>query len=243
MNRLIQFTTIFMCIMLILTGCNYRRVVQDSDYDYGSRQKGDPKMLGARMYGSTTGNPKQHDNAFVEYSSLLTREVTKLNGVRSALVMLTDKNAYVAVTVDYTAAGTLNEGGSLKQWDQSNGGTIEGVYDFDTGSPYWDNSHQVTPYNSYFTTTDHHTLSDEMKQTIAARVRGLSPRVDEVHISANMDFVNEITEYAKEAWAGRSIDPWLNQFNVLVKHQFAGGKIMPVPLRDLKQQAAGTTGP
>jgi len=227
---------------VVASGCaSYERKVQDSDYDYGARQANDPKMLSSRNYGSTTGNPNQHDNQWVEYSSLLTNEVSGLNGVSSGLVFLTEKNAYVALMLDWTAVGTKTRGGgSMKE--QNNGGMNEGVYDNDTGSPYWNNRQLATPYNSYYTVNDHNALSPELKQRIASRVRGLAPRVQEVHISANMDFVNEMTEYAKEAWGGSSLTPWVEPFNILVKHQFAGGQTMPLPLSDIKAQYADSIG-
>lgn len=230
------------CLCLTLTaalaGCSaYERKMQNSSYDYGSRLPGDPKALGGRMYGSTTGNPNQHDNKWFEYSSLVSREVSRLDGVSAAIVMLTDKNAYVGLMLDWSAVGTINSGGDQRK-DQNMGGMGDGVYDNDTGSPYWNGSQLATPYNSYFTVNDHQDLSTELKQTVAARVRGLAPRVQEVHISANMDFVNELNEYTKEAWGGRPLEPWIEEFNVLVKHQFAGGKIMPQPLRILKAQRA-----
>lgn len=234
------------CLLLILAvavaGCSsYERKFQNSTYDYGSRRDGDPKALGSRMYGSAAGNPNQHDNERLEYSGLLSREVSRLDGINAAIVMLTDKNAYVGITIDWTGAGTINDGGDHRK-DQNMGGMGDGVYDNDTGSPYWNNSQLATPYNSYYTVNDHHDLSTELKQTVAARVRGLAPRVQEVHISANMDFVNDMNEYAKEAWAGRPLQPWIEAFNTLVQYHFAGGKIMPQSLRMLKDRQTGTNG-
>ncbi|EXX88883.1 hypothetical protein BG53_01085 [Paenibacillus darwinianus] len=235
MNKLVRLTAVAVCATCLLAGCNYKRYVQDSGYDYGSRQNGDPKMLGPKLYGSLTGNPRQHDNKYVEYSSMLTNEVSNLNGVASGLVMLTDKNAYVALMLDGTAVGTKSSGS--RSYDQNNGGLNEGVYNVDTGSPYGSGSKPASPYNSYYTINDHSELSDELKQTIAAKIRHLAPRVEEVHISANMDFVNEINEYAKQAWAGRSLAVLLEPFNLLVRHQFAGGKTMPVPVQERTSRA------
>lgn len=207
-----------------MTACGYEKRIQNSDYDYGSRKSGDPKMSQVKLYGSTTNNAYQHDNTFFEYSNTISKKVTELNGIASAIVMLTDRNAYVGLVLDWTAVGTKNSGHTT---EQNNSGTSEGVYNHDTGSPYWDNRQLVTPYNSYFTVNDHHQLSDELKQTVAARVRKFAPMVQEVHISANMDFVNQMNEYAKQAWMNHSLTPWIEDFNILVKHQFAGGNIMP----------------
>ncbi|WP_308638036.1 hypothetical protein [Paenibacillus silvisoli] len=224
---LILMASAAMLSLLVLSGCNYERHVQNSTFDYGSKKKGDPKMLGSRMYGTMSGMPGQHDNAWFEYSSLLSNDVASINGVANALVMLTDKNAYVAITTDWTATGTRKSGGPK---EQNNGGTKEGVYNVDNGSPYWNNQRVATPYNSSLTINDHNEISGELKQTIAVHIRKLAPAVQEVHISANKDFNNYMVQYAQEAWAGRSLTPLLPSFNVLVKHQFGGGNEMPRPL-------------
>ncbi|WP_424767486.1 hypothetical protein [Paenibacillus sp. sgz302251] len=208
-------------------GCNYEELAQKSDTDYGSRQANDPKMLGDKAYGPMTINPYQHDNAFFEYSSAISRKVSDLNGVASAIVMLTDKNAYVGLMLDWTAVGTQGSGG---QREQNNTGTTQGVYNNDTGSPYGNSRVLVYPYNSYFSVNDLNNLSPELKQTVAVKVREMAPTVQEVHISANMEFMNYFNEFAKEAWGGRSLMPWIDPFNTLVKYHFAGGKVMPPPI-------------
>ncbi|MGO4181684.1 YhcN/YlaJ family sporulation lipoprotein [Paenibacillus sp. MCAF9] len=208
-------------------GCAYKQYAQQSDTDYGSRQANDPKMLGGRAYGKATNNADQHNNSFFEYSSVISRKVTDLNGIASAIVMLTDKNAYVGLMLDWTAVGTRNSGGKS---EQDNTGTSDGVYNHDTGSPYGNSKILVSPYNSYFSVNDVNDLSDELKQTVAVRVRELAPAVQEVHISANMEFVNYFNDFAKEAWGGRSLMPHIDKFNTVVKYHFAGGKDMPPPI-------------
>ncbi|MBD2868455.1 hypothetical protein [Paenibacillus arenilitoris] len=209
-------------------GCNYEELAQKSDTDYGSRQANDPKMLGGRSYGPMSNNPNQHDNAFFEYSSAISRKVSDLSGVSAAIVMLTDKNAYVGLMLDWSAVGTRGAGGRT---EQDNTGTNEGVYNHDTGNPYMSNSRSlVSPYNSYFSVNDINNLSGELKQTVALKVREMAPSVQEVHVSANMELMNYFNEFAKEAWGGRSLMPWLDTFNTVVKYHFAGGKVMPKPI-------------
>lgn len=210
-----------------ITGCNYEQLVQQSDYDYGSRKPGDPKTIGAKAYGAITNNKHQHQNSFFEYSSMLSRKVTSLNGIASSIVMLTDKNAYVAILLDWTAVGTKTSGGTN---EQNNTGTNSGVYNADNGSPYSNPRVLVSPYNSMFTVNDHHNLSHELKQTVAKLIRENVPTVQEVHISANMEFVNYFNEFAKEAWGGRSLTPWIDPFNTVVQYHFDGGMLMPEPI-------------
>ncbi|MFD0712784.1 hypothetical protein [Paenibacillus sp. GCM10027626] len=220
----------FVIASLSLTGCNYVRHSQDSTYDYGSKQKGDPKMIGSRMYGTANNNPEQHNNRWFEYSSQLSTIVTNINGVAAGMVFLTDKNAYVGMTLDRTAVGTRKTGGR-KSKEQNNSGVTWGPFNPDTGSPYRANRVQfASPYNSYYTVNDHNEISSELKQTIAVQLRKLAPLIQEVHISANMEFVNHLAQYAYEAKMGHSLTRWLPSFNMLVQHQFAGGDLVPEPL-------------
>lgn len=227
MIRRMAFVLLSAAAISFITGCNYKQLVRQSDYDYGSRSADDPKMIGPRAYGSLASNEYQHDNAFFEYSSMLSGKVSSLNGVASAIVMLTDKNAYAAISLDWTAVGTKGVEGTE---EQNNTGTNSGTFNADNGSPYSDGRLQVSPYNSNYTVNDHHELSPELKQTVASLIREYVPNVQEVHISANMEFVNYFTEFAKEAWGGRSLTPWIDQFNTVVKYHFDGGTVMPEPI-------------
>ncbi|MBB3114535.1 hypothetical protein FHS18_006656 [Paenibacillus phyllosphaerae] len=240
-RSLVPLLVLALMIGPTLTGCSYKRYVQDSTYDYGTKQKGDPKMLGSRMYGAMSSNPYQHDNNWVEYSSLLSTDISNINGVAGALVFLSDKNAYVGMTLDWTATGTRKSGGPGTM-EQDNTGSNEGVFNVDNGSPFWNNQRIAGPYNSYFTVNDHNEISSELKQTIAIHVRRIAPTVQEVHISANQEFVNHLVQYAQEAWAGRSLTPWYDSFNKLVKHQFEGGNDVPAPINVQKLKAAGHLG-
>ncbi|MNF16963.1 hypothetical protein D3C80_2202330 [compost metagenome] len=42
--------------------------------------------------------------------------------------------------------------------------------------------------------------------------------------------MNYFNEFAKEAWGGRPLAPWIDHFNTVVQYHFAGGKVMPAPL-------------
>ncbi|MEK3885358.1 hypothetical protein [Paenibacillus sp. PL2-23] len=227
MMKRMAFVALSAAMLSVLAGCNYEQLVQQSDYDYGSRKPGDPKTVGPVAYGNVTGNEHHHQNAFFEYSSALSNKVTSLNGVASAIVMLTDKNAYAAILLDWTAVGTTSSGGTE---EQNNTGSNAGVFNADTGSPYSDGRLLATPYNSFFTVNDHHNLSHELKQTIATLIRESLPAVQEVHISANMELNNYFTEFAKEAWGGRSLTPWIGKFNEVVQYHFDGGKVMPLQI-------------
>lgn len=218
-----------------LSACNYKSHYQKSNYDYASRASDDPKMLRVRSYGDSTGNPMQHDNKYFEYSSAVSNKVAKLPGINAAMVFLTDKNAYVAITTDWSATGTRARGG-MKVKEQDNTGTTEGVYNVQNGSPKWDNRQVATPYNSYFTHKDQTDLSTELRQVIGDTVRRMHQRVQEVHISANREFVNQSLEYAKASWAHKDLSQLTPQFNTLVQYIFGHGNTIPLPLNPIDQK-------
>ncbi len=213
----------------LLTACNYVSHYQKSANDYASRASNDPKMMHVRSYGSLSADPKQHDNRYFEYSSALSNKVASIPGINTALVFLTDKNAYVAILTDWTATGTKARGGPRTR-EQDNTGTTEGVYNVSNGSPKWNNREVATPYNSYFSHKDYTDLSTELRQVIGDTVRTGFPRAQEVHISANREFVNQSLEFAKVAWLKKPLSPLTTDFNALVKYIFGQGNAVPLPL-------------
>lgn len=214
-------------LLSALSACNYKGHFQKSNYDYASRAANDPKMMHVRSHGGWTGDPKQHDNKYFEYSSALSNKVASLPGINTAIVFLTDKNAYVAVMTDWSATGARAHGGKE---EQDNTGTTEGVYNVSNGSSKWDNRQVATPYNSYFTHKDYMDISTELRQVIGNTVRDMHQRVEEVHVSANREFVNQSLEFAKVAWQNKPLSGLTPRFNTLVKYIFANGHEIPLPL-------------
>lgn len=229
-----SFALIGAALMLVLlTACNYKSYYQKSGHDYASRAANDPKMSHVRSYGSLSANPRQHENQYFEYSSALSNKIAALPGINTAFVFLTDKNAYAAIMTDWTATGTKARGGARTK-EQDNTGTTDGVYNIDTGSSKWDNREVATPYNSYFTHKDYVDISTELRQVIGDTLRRSLPHVQEVHISANREFVNQSLQFAKVAWAKKSLTPLMNDFNTLVQYIFGQGNAVPLPLYEKK---------
>lgn len=244
-RRLVGLAAVSVLMAGSLAACNYTDYYKKSSgYDYGSRDREGAKTMQIRSHGSYTADPAQHDNRYFEYSSDLSRKVSALPGVHTALVFLTDRNAYVGLMTDWSAGGTQARGGRALR-EQDNTGTTEGVYNVDTGSHKWDNRHVATPYNSYFTHKDPGDISSKLRQKVGELVRNNHPRVQEVHISANREFVNQLLEFAKESWAGRPLAPLAPDFNRLVQYMFGLGKEIPLPLYETHPGAdsAGGVGP
>jgi YhcN/YlaJ family sporulation lipoprotein len=171
-----------------------------------------------QLYGSVT-----HQNQKLDYSEFLSNQVTTIKGVNTAIVMVTDQNAYVAILIDNSATGT--RGSAL---ETNNDGARVGIYNPDAANTDYLNPNQLhNGYNNYETSKDHNTLSHRFKQRIAERIRTLHPQLIDVYISANRDFVNTMNNYAQESWKGNSLQPYLSEFNQTVANVFGTAQILP----------------
>jgi hypothetical protein len=163
-----------------------------------------------------------HDNKKLEFSQFLSNQIAVLNGVNAAIVMVTDQHAYVAVQIDYSAVGTK---GGVRE--TNNSGTNIGMYNpFAPHTDGLDPTKLNTGVNNYETAKHHNQLSHRFKQHIAERIRLLEPRLMDVYISANRDFVNEMNSYAREAWSGYSLMPYLPAFNQTVTKVFGTAQMI-----------------
>lgn len=173
---------------------------------------------GPRAYGSQLPQgPIVHNNTKLSYNQDLSSEVSRLNGVYGAIVMVTDHNAYVAVLVEDSSTGTR---GSGSKKETNNSGTSLGRYNPQTFGQYADPSQLATGINNYHTVQNHEDLTHEFKQRIAKTIRTNDPNLYEIYISANRDYINQLNAYAQESRQGRPLDPYVGQFNELVNRHF-----------------------
>ncbi|GMK40953.1 hypothetical protein PCCS19_40090 [Paenibacillus sp. CCS19] len=206
---------------------------------YGTRSGTERPLVDdrARSYGALSASSGNHDNQFFEYSSKISKEVGKINGISTALVMLTNQNAYVAIVFNDTAIRTKSGGRSKRE--QNLGGANEGVYNHTTGSSYWDNRELATPYGHAMTVNDHTELPDALKHAIVTKVSKFAPRAKNVYVSANRQYVNRFVAYAQKAWLNESLTPYVSDFNALVSNQFAGGNKLPASIGKINPDTTG----
>ena len=206
-----------------ISGCNYTSHYEKSLNDFGSRKVNDPKVKSLQRYNTLSADPNQHDNTSIAYSAELSKALIGLDGIGAAIVMLSDKNAYVAIALDGAATGTKAHGGRSSR-EQSRIGEVDP--NIHGKNQPLGSQNLVSPFNSCYTVKDPKSLSSELKQVVAQNVRQLKPDIRDVHISANMDFINRMNDFAMEAWMGRSLTPLTPQFNALVKSHF-GSNVPP----------------
>ena len=227
MMRCMRLLSIFCFVLLLLTaGCSseierYSKKLDDSDY--GSSQAKHAQNGKLITFGTNHPDDKQHDNTTVHYNPKISDALGSIGGVGAVRVFLTDKNAYVALVLDNTGRGYAVSKQYIRQ----------DTTPFDNKAP---NTITNNPFKNFISVNDNTQLTDRFKQTIANKVFELAPEVEEVHISANLNFMFYMDEFAQAAWGDKPLDPYLKQFNILVQHQFANGLIMPTSLNDYRNK-------
>ncbi len=225
--RSLLFAHLCMCVTVLLTSCyqenkGLSNAQINEKTNYAAREN-DVKHQKERsyqtqqIYGSVT-----HDAKELGYSSFLSNEVSKVHGVNTAIVLMTDQHAYVAIIIDNSISGTKG-----KQRETNNRGTIVGMYD--TRTPYSDG---IPPgdlhsgANNQETSIHHDFLTHQFKQSIAEKIRVLQPSIKDVFISANRDFINSMNRYWIEHTTTHSLHSYIPEFNQLVNRVFGNDQTL-----------------
>lgn len=142
----------------------------------------------------------RHNNTRMEVSQEIADAVANMNEVRSANVLLTDRNAYVAVVME--------DGGKQN---------MRGINRY--GNDREDNGVRGTQldYGEYTRERD---VSGRIKDQIAERVREIEPEVRNVYISANPDFVDRVNGYMDQLADGEPMEGLMEEFNTMVERIF-----------------------
>lgn len=149
-----------------------------------------------------------HYNTRLEMSQQLVDQIAAMDGVRSANVMLTDNNAYVAVQMERNGqnagnAGTMGTAGATN--GRGNNRTATGT----------------TNGGATGTTGGQDDVSQSLKQQIVDKVRSTSgANIQNVFVSANPDFVQRMNNYAQDVRQGRPLAGLVQEFNTLVQRIF-----------------------
>lgn len=120
-----------------------------------------------------THSSSLHYNTRMEMDQRTARAIADLDGVDSAWVLLTEKNAYVAVNLDNTLHIRAKED-----------------------------------------------MDDQLKDRIADKVKDMNPKIRNVFISANPDFVERLRGYGEKVDNGEPIRGLILEFNRTVERLF-----------------------
>ena len=159
--------TVVLVLALLLTAC-----ANDNNNKQGAGRNGG--MIETQNWGNprNTNYSSMHNNTTMNMDERIAKSIAAMAQVDQAYVLLTDKNAYIAVK--------LKDGAGE-----------------DTGN------------NEVY-----------MKEQIAAKVKQMAPRVKDVFISANPDFVTRLRGYSDRFNAGQPIRGMILEFNRAVERLF-----------------------
>ncbi|MCR8633854.1 YhcN/YlaJ family sporulation lipoprotein [Paenibacillus radicis (ex Xue et al. 2023)] len=195
----------------------------NSASNYGS-QRDEHRQDTSRAYQTAQQyTTVSHNHTRLEMNQFLSDQVAAMNGVNSAIVMMADNTAYVAIIIDSTASGTKSS-----TRETNNGGTVRGLYNPATPfNDYADPNKLATGTNSYETVQHHEQISHLFKQKIAEKIRSLQPTVVDVYISAHRDYINELNRLAQESWKGNDLTPYVKEFDAISDYIFGTQPTIP----------------
>ncbi|GAC44401.1 YhcN/YlaJ family sporulation lipoprotein [Paenibacillus popilliae] len=159
---------------------------------------------GTRLHGYGTGT---HSMTNMQMNKKISNQIARMKGVKSANVMLTNNNAYVAVSTD----------GHMKTK-----GTGKGAHHLKTKATH----HRGTGNLSARSKTYAHNMdtssdvSSDLKQRIAEIVKKDAPQCQQVYVSSNPDFVQRMNEFMKSSAAGHPLSGFSREFEDMVHRIF-----------------------
>ncbi|MDQ0114403.1 YhcN/YlaJ family sporulation lipoprotein [Paenibacillus harenae] len=171
------------------------------DKRFANDQMNESNRLNGRRLNSNNVIGSHHVYR-MEMSDKIAERITAIDPVKSSYVMLTDANAYVAVSLD--------EGepkGNSKLMGRTNYGLIG-----------QDGIRMSKRLSSLSTGEDK--LTDEIKDKIAKEVKRANKAVEHVYVSANPDFVGRMNGYMNDVRLGHPIQGFVAEFNAMVERIF-----------------------
>ncbi|WP_308635421.1 YhcN/YlaJ family sporulation lipoprotein [Paenibacillus silvisoli] len=179
-----------------------------------------------------------HKNYRLEMSQDIANRLESLPEVNNAYVMLTDNNAYVAVSMksraDMRGSRAMNVPSApmpLSRTQQAYqrpymkaGNTNTRISAISTpnmmrnlAAPTPSPTTTAAPGNLARTNDE---VTDALKDRIANEVKQMAPSVKNVYVSANPDFVDRMTSYMNDVKTGHPIQGFVAEFNAMVDRIF-----------------------
>ncbi|WII38878.1 YhcN/YlaJ family sporulation lipoprotein [Paenibacillus thiaminolyticus] len=169
----------------------------------------------SRLHGYGTGT---HSMTNMHMNKKIADKIARMKGVKSANVMLTNNNAYVAVSTDghMKTKGTAKGTHHLKTKATHHRGTGAKSLSSKGGTGNL-NARSKTHAHNIGTTGD---VSEDLKKRIAEIVKKDAPQCNQVYVSANPDFVQQMNQFMKSSAAGHPLTGFSSQFQDMVHRIF-----------------------
>ncbi|MCE5170184.1 YhcN/YlaJ family sporulation lipoprotein [Paenibacillus profundus] len=199
-----------------------------------------------RNYDMSGGRYGMHSaNSKMEMSQKIANKIATIKGVKSANVVVTNNNAYVAVTTEHTTTapkgkmsgmsthrqdgrtyGTSKHGSHMGTYGTSKHGSHMGTHGT---SKHGSRSHMGTQgtskhgshAGSYGTrSTSASDVPTDLKEKIGNMVKKEAPNCNNVYVSANPDFVDRMNYYNNYAANGQPLTGFANEFQEMIYRIF-----------------------
>ncbi|MFD2117960.1 YhcN/YlaJ family sporulation lipoprotein [Paenibacillus yanchengensis] len=208
MRKFMLLATATVLSVAIFTGCSKKDdsgVQQQGMMKDGMMQDGTMMQDGMMMQDKHFSNDQlnsanrnkgnnligNHKNYRMEMSKEIADKIVKDAKVNSAYVMLTDNNAYVAVMMDENNNNTaMNKNDNNAAMNKNNNNAAKD------------------------------SISDEVKQKVTKVVKKEQPKIENVYVSTNPDFVGRMQGYMNDVAAGNPITGFISEFNEMVDRVF-----------------------
>ena len=201
-NKII-FSGLAALLIFSLSACYNRNGTNNGNPADMGTNTNQTKQYGMNRTGGVNGREGTSDNILlnpasnVQISQEIADQIAAMDEVDTANVMVTDHNAYIAVT--------LHPGSAIARTGQDTNAT---------GQPNLGTAN-TNPAGA-------RDVSQEIKDRIANKVRSTHPNIRNVYVSANPDFVERMNILAEEIRNGRPIEGLLNEFNNVIQRVFPG---------------------
>ncbi|QYR23107.1 YhcN/YlaJ family sporulation lipoprotein [Paenibacillus sp. sptzw28] len=162
-----------------------------------------------------------HANYRLEMDDDIADRVAELKEVNKAYVMLTEYNAYVAVSLNQSRA-RAGAGGAGLQSQSATPAPLLGRTPQSYMRPYMNGYTGIRNGNtggSYMNAATAN-VSTDLQARIAGIVQRMSPQIQNVYVSANPDFVARMTSYMDDVRLGHPIQSFVAEFNAMVERIF-----------------------
>jgi YhcN/YlaJ family sporulation lipoprotein len=145
-----------------------------------------------------------HQNYRMEASQDIAKRIREAEGLSDVYVILTDRNAYVAVNRRIDAGDRLERGaGGPDGLPSSRTGSRIGLNSRPSGAAAGGDGSGGT-----------------LEERIARHVKAMAPQIERVYVSEEPEFVSRMSGYIQTARRGEPIQGFIAQFNAMVERLF-----------------------
>ncbi|WP_424769052.1 YhcN/YlaJ family sporulation lipoprotein [Paenibacillus sp. sgz302251] len=143
-----------------------------------------------------------HKNYRLEMSEKMAKALTELDEIKSAYVMLTNHNAYVAVSLDEN-----KQSGNAAMMSRTNTGF--------SGEKGIEINRRMSSLS-----TGQDRLTKQIEDKVIYEIKRMRPSVERVYVSASPDFVGRMNAYMNDVKLGYPIQGYISEFNAMVERIF-----------------------